>query len=110
MQLVGVASLTVLRPTALFERDALFHTRPADFEVFHQFEVGEARDFERLSLPDEVLSVEVDALRLDSEELALHRLELLRFIHFADNRTTLVARNDVVTWQKVILQVFVCKN
>jgi len=106
VQLVGVADLAALRAATLCKRGAIGRARPADFEVFRQFEVGEARDFERLALPDEVLPVEVDALCLDSEELALHRLELLRVLDPADDRAALVARNDVVAGQELLLEVF----
>lgn len=107
VQVVGVAGLAVLRAATLLERSALRRARPAYFNVLDEFEVGEACDFERLAFPDEVLPVEVDALRLDSEELALHRLELLRVLDLANDRATLVARNDVVARQELLLQVFV---
>ena len=71
-----------------------------------QLEVGLARDLEALALPDEVLAVEVDAARVDAEELALLRLEVLRLLHLADDAPALVAREHVVARQEVLLEVF----
>ena len=51
-------------------RRGLRGRRARDFEGLGQLEVGLARNLEALVLPDEVLAVEVDAARVDAEELA----------------------------------------
>ena len=76
-----------------------------DLKVFNEFELVEFGYIEPLELPNEVLAVELDHVRGDSEEFALAILDLRRVRDFGDHGATLVCAENVVPGQELVLQV-----